>query len=171
MQHPYLFLNDVFGLFGLRHFAEKYPWVVYSWLIIIFLVVVSLLVTRSLKMIPKGGQNFFEAAIGGLEKFMIDVMGEHGRPYFPLIGTLFIYIFTMNVWGLIPAQFAPTASPNSAPRNRSRSEIGRGLVNPREAVFSIPPLCASPRSFASVPVSPARRDRAWAYSAEAPGFA
>lgn len=113
MEHPYLFLNTVFSWFGLELFAKKYPWVVYTWLVMIVLIVLAFVATRTLKLVPKGGQNFFEAMIGGLEDFMVDVMGEHGRPYFPLIGTLFLFIFTMNIWGLIPGQFGPTSNPNT----------------------------------------------------------
>lgn len=113
MEHPILFLQYVFNLFGLGDFAHHYPWVVYSWLVMIFLVVVGRLATAGIKMVPTGAQNLFEPIIEGLENFMVDVMGEEGRPYFPLIGTLFIYIFVMNLLGLIPGMFSSTANLNT----------------------------------------------------------
>ncbi len=113
MAHPYLFLQKLFEMIGLGEFAEHYPHVVYSWLIILFLIVVSKLTIRGLQMVPRGGQNFFEVLIGGIENFQISIMGEHGRPYFPLIATLMIYILCMNWIGLIPGMYAPTSNINT----------------------------------------------------------
>ncbi len=113
MEHPFLFLNKLFELTGLGEFAHHYPHVIYSWLIILFLIVVVKLTVRGLKMIPVGGQNFFEVLIGGIEDFQLSIMGEEGRPYFPLIATLLIYILAMNWIGLIPGMFAPTANINT----------------------------------------------------------
>ena len=47
-------------------------------------------------------RSFVEAAIGGLDRFVIDILGKDGRFYTPLIGTLFIYILVMNLWGIVP---------------------------------------------------------------------
>ena len=44
---------------------------------------------------------------------MVDIMGEEGRPYFPLVFTLFIYILFMNWLGLVPGMFSPTANINT----------------------------------------------------------
>ena len=64
-------------------------------------------------LVPAGGQNFFELLIGGLEEFMVDITGEEGRAFFPYIATLFIYILTCNLIGLIPGFFSPTANINT----------------------------------------------------------
>jgi F-type H+-transporting ATPase subunit a len=87
--------------------------VTYTWLIMLLLVVFSLLAVRSVKMIPAGGQNFFEVVISGIENFQVEVMGEHGRSMFPLIATLGLFIFFSNVMGLIPGFYSPTASINT----------------------------------------------------------
>jgi F-type H+-transporting ATPase subunit a len=113
MEHPILFLQLLFDKIGLGGFAHHYPNVIYSWLIMIFLIVVGKLTVGAVKMVPTGGQNFFEVVLGGFEDFMVDVMGEHGRPYFPLICTLFLYILCMNWIGMIPGMFSPTANINT----------------------------------------------------------
>jgi F-type H+-transporting ATPase subunit a len=109
MEHPYMFLPDLFHW----HFAHSYPWVAYTWVVMILLTGCGFLATRGLKMIPTGGQNVFEAVIGGLEDFMISVTGEAGRFVFPLVATIFFYIFTCNLLGLVPGFFSPTASVNT----------------------------------------------------------
>jgi F-type H+-transporting ATPase subunit a len=40
------------------------------------------------------------------------MIGENSRRYLPLIGTLFIYIFLMNLGGIIPLWTSPTANIN-----------------------------------------------------------
>ena len=113
MEHPLLLLQLFFDSVGLGEFAHHYPNVIYSWLVMLLLLVMAKLGASSIKMIPSGGQNFFEVLIGGFEDFMVDVMGEEGRPYFPLIFTLFFYILCMNWLGLIPGMFSPTANINT----------------------------------------------------------
>jgi F-type H+-transporting ATPase subunit a len=113
MEHPLLFLTKFFELIGLGEFAHHYPHVVYSWFIILFLILVAKLATRGLKMIPAGGQNLFEVMIKGIEDFQISIMGEQGRPFFPLIATLGLYILVMNWIGLIPGMLSPTANINT----------------------------------------------------------
>jgi F-type H+-transporting ATPase subunit a len=108
-----VWLLEKLGIPSLTHFIHANPHVVYSWTIMLFLCVAAKLAVGTVKMVPSGGQNFFEAVLGGLEDFMVDVMGEHGRPYFPLIATLFIYILCMNWSGIVPGSFAPTSNINT----------------------------------------------------------
>jgi len=113
MEHPILFLVLLFEKIGLGHFAHQNPHVLYSWLIIILLGLVAWLSTLSIKLIPSGAQNFFEVLIESLENFQVDIMGEHGRPYFPLLATLFIYILVANLLGLVPGLLSPTSNINT----------------------------------------------------------
>jgi F-type H+-transporting ATPase subunit a len=48
-----------------------------------------------------------------MEEFMVDITGEEGRKFFPLIATVFIYVATCNLIGLIPGFYPPTASINT----------------------------------------------------------
>ena len=113
MEHPYLFLVKLFEIIGLGHFAHAYPHVIYSWFVILLLIIFAVLATRKIEMIPTKAQNFFELVISGMEEFMVDITGEEGRWFFPIIATLFIYIATSNLIGLIPGFYPPTASINT----------------------------------------------------------
>jgi F-type H+-transporting ATPase subunit a len=113
MQEPIFFLTKFFESIGLGHFAEVYPHVTYTWLIMLLLIIFALLAVKSVKMIPSGGQNFFEMVISGIENFQVDTMGEKGRVVFPLIATLGLFIFIANMLGLIPGFYSPTASINT----------------------------------------------------------
>lgn len=113
MVHPYLFFVKFFELIGLGHFAHGNPHVIYSWVVMTFLIVISVIASRGISMIPSKTQNVFEVIISGMEDFMIGVTGEEGRWLFPLAATVFIYVFTCNIVGLIPGFFPPTASLNT----------------------------------------------------------
>ncbi|MEW6187789.1 MAG: F0F1 ATP synthase subunit A [Thermodesulfobacteriota bacterium] len=113
MEHPIFFITKLFEAIGLGPFAHAYPHVTYTWLIMLLLMVLSFLAVKSIKMVPAGGQNLFEMVISGIESFQVDTMGEHGRPFFPILATLGIFIFLSNVMGLLPGFYSPTASINT----------------------------------------------------------
>ncbi len=113
MEHPYLFFVKLFEAIGLGGFAHHYPHVIYSWVVMLLLIVFGSIAAKGVSLIPGKGQNFFEIVISGIEDFMVDITGEEGRWLFPLIATIFIYIFTCNLIGLIPGFFPPTASLNT----------------------------------------------------------
>ena len=113
MEHPYLFLVKLFEAIGLGHFAHAYPHVIYSLFVILLLIGFAVLATRKIEMIPTKAQNFFEIVISGMEEFMVDITGEEGRWFFPIIATIFIYIAVSNLLGLVPGFYPPTASINT----------------------------------------------------------
>jgi F-type H+-transporting ATPase subunit a len=123
MEHPILFLNIIFEKLGLplvgadqaHTFLEflLQPHVTYTWVVMLILVGCAKLAVKGVEMIPKGGQNVYEAIITGIEDFMIGVTGEHGRFVFPLIATLGMFILTSNYMGMIPGFFSPTANINT----------------------------------------------------------
>jgi F-type H+-transporting ATPase subunit a len=109
MEHPILFLDLIQGFFK-THIP---PHVTYAWLIMALLVGLGLLASRRITLVPKGAQNVFEMIVSGLEEFMVDVTGEEGRAFFPFICTLFLFILTCNLIGLIPGFYSPTANINT----------------------------------------------------------
>ncbi|HDI59570.1 MAG TPA: ATP synthase F0 subunit A [Desulfobacteraceae bacterium] len=113
MEHPYLFLVKLFEVIGLGSFAHHYPHVIYSWVVMAILIAAGALAAKSVTLVPGKGQNFFEVVVGGIEDFMISVTGEEGRWLFPLAATVFIYILTCNLIGLVPGFFPPTANLNT----------------------------------------------------------
>jgi len=113
MEHPYLFLVKLFEAIGLGHFAHAYPHVIYTWFVILLLIFFAVLATRKIEMIPTKAQNFFEIVISGMEEFMVDITGDEGRWFFPIVATIFIYVATCNLLGLVPGFYPPTASINT----------------------------------------------------------
>jgi len=75
--------------------------VVITWGIMLFLVVLSKVLVRNLKMVPSGSQVYMEAAVGWLNNFFEDILGEEGKKYFPYLGTVAIYIGCANLIGVL----------------------------------------------------------------------
>jgi F-type H+-transporting ATPase subunit a len=73
----------------------------------------SFLATRRLEIYPGRFQNVMEVIIGGFDSLLNEIMGHHGRKYFPLIATLGIYILTANLLGIIPGFESPTSDINT----------------------------------------------------------
>lgn len=64
---------------------------------------------------------FFEVVVGAVWNLMKDMMGEdYARRYFPIVGTLAVYIFVMNILALMP--FGAPATDNL------NTNIGMGLT-------------------------------------------
>lgn len=113
MEHPYLSLVKFFELIGFGHFAHAYPHVIYSWFVMILLIVVGAIAAKGVTLVPRKAQNFFEVLISGIEEFMVEQTGDEGRWFFPVLGTVFIYIFACNLIGLVPTFYPPTANINT----------------------------------------------------------
>ncbi len=113
MEHPYLFFVKLFELLGLGHFAHTYPHIIYSWVVMLILIVLGIIGAKSVTLVPSKLQNVLEIVISGIEEFTIDITGEEGRWLFPLLATVFIYIFFCNIMGLLPGFFPPTANLNT----------------------------------------------------------
>lgn len=84
--------------------------VIFSLLIVFIISLAAYLASRKPKMVPGLLQNAVEVVVGGLDGFVRGVLGEKGRRYTPFIGTLFIYILFMNLFGIVPFMKSPTAS-------------------------------------------------------------
>lgn len=85
----------------------------YTILCALVTIFVSKLATRKLQIVPSGLQNVYEVVIEGILGIAKDVIGEqNARKYFPLAGTIAIFIFFCNMIGIIPGFEAPTANWN-----------------------------------------------------------
>jgi F-type H+-transporting ATPase subunit a len=100
-------------MIGLGHFAHANVHVVYMWVVMAILIILGWLAGRNVQMVPGKVQNVFEVLISGLEEFMVDVCGEEGRWFFPLVASIFLCVFVGNLLGLVPGFFPPTANLNT----------------------------------------------------------
>ncbi|MDO8584635.1 MAG: F0F1 ATP synthase subunit A [bacterium] len=64
----------------------------------------ALLIARSLKMVPRSGQNITEILIGGILDFMEETLGTRAaaKQYLPFIATIFFFILFNNWLGILP---------------------------------------------------------------------
>ena len=113
MEHPYLFFVKIFEAIGLGHFAHTYPHVVYSWVLMAILISFGALATKTISMIPGKGQNLSEVIVSSIEDFMVETAGDEARWLFPLLATVFLYIFIGNLIGIVPGFLPPTANLNT----------------------------------------------------------
>lgn len=64
--------------------------------------------TRKYERVPRGLQNLLEWGVQAIRNMVNGVIPHGGDKYVPFLGTLFLFIFTMNMLGVIPAFRAPT---------------------------------------------------------------
>lgn len=114
LAHP-LLLSTVFHMdqITVAGMTIETKYVFFTWLGMAILLVVGLLLRRNISLVPGKLQLFFEALIDGLEKFIMNNIGEKGRRFVPLLVSIFIYVLTMNLLGLVPGCDAPTANLNT----------------------------------------------------------
>jgi F-type H+-transporting ATPase subunit a len=82
--------------------------VVTTWIIMAVLALVCRFVTRRLSMLPDRRQAVLEGIVTGIIGQIEDVIRKDGRPFLPLVGTLFIFLVIANLCGVLPGVEAPT---------------------------------------------------------------
>jgi len=94
-------------------FLEHYEVLVFSLLVALVLLFIAFRASRDPQLVPRGLQNGVAMVVEGLSDFIVSIIGPKQGPRFvPFLGTLFIYILAMNLFGLIPFMHSPTASLN-----------------------------------------------------------
>jgi len=103
-----------------RYFSNS-PWAafLYKWEDIFFSLLISLLLSLlfyfgALKreLIPSGLQNFLEWIVENFRTLIIGILGSEGEKSISFLGILFIYILSMNLFGLIPLMKSPSSNLN-----------------------------------------------------------
>ena len=87
-------------------FTNASLWMVLATAGVILFMIIGM---RQRTIIPSRMQSLAEISyefVGGLIK---DNIGDQGRPFFPMIFSLFMMILFMNIFGLIPYSFTPTS--------------------------------------------------------------
>ncbi len=85
-------------------FLEKWEKAISSFVVIALIAIIVLIITRDTRLVPGRAQAALEVLITGLDDVVQGVMGPRGRAYTPFLGTVFIYIFISNLFGLVPLQ-------------------------------------------------------------------
>ena len=106
----------------LSHRWHEIPWVawLHRWENLVFALVVGLVLcgltwrhSRRPSTIPGGWQNLLEWLVEGLDQLVHTIIGKDGRHFTPFIGTLFLYIWLMNLSVLVPGLKSSTANLNT----------------------------------------------------------
>ena len=95
------------------HFLHHYEAVIFSLFVALLICALAMIATRNPKLIPGPLQNGAEMVVEALYNFIVDILGPRRGPrYVPFLGTLFVYILVMNLFGLIPFMDSPTSNLN-----------------------------------------------------------
>jgi F-type H+-transporting ATPase subunit a len=103
------------GLLGIhpQNTASPVPdYIVMCLVVAVFLMLVLGLSARKLSRIPSNRQNILELIIETFESLLVDIIGEDGRKYLPMIGSIGLFIFSANLLGLVPGFMSPTSKLN-----------------------------------------------------------
>ncbi|MFA6550582.1 MAG: F0F1 ATP synthase subunit A [Candidatus Gracilibacteria bacterium] len=76
-----------------------------SWIVILLIGIGAYLYYRkSKKLVPAGWQNFVEMLVEGILNFFETITGDRdlAKKFMPICGTIFLYIFISNLFGLFP---------------------------------------------------------------------
>jgi F-type H+-transporting ATPase subunit a len=105
----------ILGVFSLKANNPLRPWedsVVMELLVVALLMITAAIVRANLSVDKPGKlQHFFELLYEFFDDTLQQVGVHHPEKYLPYIGTLFIFILSMNLIGAIPAFEAPTMAP------------------------------------------------------------
>ena len=95
---------EIKTIFTITLFGHQFPiteTVVISWLVMLVLIAAALLLTRRLKKVPAGPQAVLETAVEFLNNFAKDQFGSFSKHLGPYIGTLFLFLLTANIIGVV----------------------------------------------------------------------
>ena len=127
LEHPLWIVQAVNALFGplaramLRALGRTVPaagdvipnYLVMAGLIVVFWTIVSLIVRSRLSVDNPGKlQVLIEDGIGALQSMLHDYVGHKGPRYLAIVATMFAFILSGNLMGLIPGLMAPTGNIN-----------------------------------------------------------
>lgn len=88
----------------------RYDSVVFSLIVITIISLVVIFASRRLELIPGRLQSALEVLVGGFDSFICGILGPKGKRFTPFIGTMFLYILSMNLISIVPLMKAPTSS-------------------------------------------------------------
>jgi len=93
-----------------EHLVPDY--IVMSLIVALLLILLLGLSSRKLSLVPSKRQSVLELIIQTFEGLLVDVIGEQGKKYLPLVATVGLFILFCNLIGLVPGFMSPTSKLN-----------------------------------------------------------
>jgi F-type H+-transporting ATPase subunit a len=106
--------NAILGLFGMTAENPHRPWS--NWLVMellvvaLLMIIVAILRGRLSAQNPGKLQQIFELAYEFIDNTIREVGVHHGERFIYYVGTIFIFILSMNLIGMVPGLGSPTNS-------------------------------------------------------------
>jgi F-type H+-transporting ATPase subunit a len=99
------------AVFGPYTAENAIPWYTIMFVIacILTVVVISIFKGKLSEDDPKPGQLTLEAGFLALKDMIVNIVGEHGFRYFPVVATFASLVLISNLMGLFPLFMSPTA--------------------------------------------------------------
>lgn len=94
------------GPVGIFTITNATLWMFFA-VVVIFLVMAVGSSKRAI--VPGRGQSIGELVYGLIHKMIVDVAGKEALVFFPYVMTLFLFIVTANLLGLLPLSYTPTS--------------------------------------------------------------
>ncbi|MFQ5720968.1 MAG: F0F1 ATP synthase subunit A [Candidatus Aminicenantales bacterium] len=108
-------LSSLLALVGIQvkdpqHLFPDY--IVMSIFVAALLILVLGLASRKMKLIPSKRQSLLELIIETFENLLVDIIGEEGKKYLPMVATIGLFILSCNLLGLVPGFMSATSKLN-----------------------------------------------------------
>lgn len=87
--------------------------IIMSFIVGVILIAFAWAATKKISILPGGYQTLAEVIVAAFEGLVNDALDERNRHYFPLILTLFMFIWISNMLGVIPFLSEPTKDLNT----------------------------------------------------------
>lgn len=92
------------------HFLHTWEDPIFAFTIVAGVGLLVAIAARKLALVPGRGQALAETVVEGMDQMICGILGkEEGRRYLPFVGTLFVFILSMNLAGLVPGLKSPTS--------------------------------------------------------------
>ena len=103
-------LNDFFPKNRVIHWMHENEYLVFAWLAGVVFLGITWFGMRKPTMVPGQVQNAIEWMVESMEDVCGGMLGKHLPKYFPYIITVFFYVLTMNLIGIIPGFKSSTST-------------------------------------------------------------
>ncbi|MGH9260772.1 MAG: F0F1 ATP synthase subunit A [Acidimicrobiales bacterium] len=82
--------------------------ILFMWISVALVCALFFVAGRRRALVPTGAQNVAESTVEFVQdQIVLQTMGPEGLGYTPFLLTLFTFVFTCNIWGLIPGVQMP----------------------------------------------------------------